>query len=85
MAANNSALCANTDDNRKDYYDYTFQGIVANQEVNGRKPIMRGTENGTNKLVEPHFNEDFLETTAKKRSGVFTKRFRSRLLKQMFW
>ena len=50
MAANNSALCANTDDNRKDYYDYTFQGIVANQEVNGQ-PIMRGTENGTNKLV----------------------------------
>ena len=59
MAANNSALCANTDDNRKDYYDYTFQGIVADQEVNGL-PIMRGTEKGT-KLVEPHFNADFLK------------------------
>lgn len=69
MAANNSALCANTDDNRKDYYDYTFQGIVANQEVNGQ-PIMRGTENGTNKLVEPHFNEDFLKGNNSKKAKL---------------
>lgn len=68
MAANNSALCAN-DDNRKDYYDYTFQGIVANQEVNGQ-PIMRGTENGTNKLVEPHFNEDFLKGNNSKKAKL---------------
>ena len=69
MAANNSALCANTDDNRKDYYDYTFQGIVADQEVNGQ-PIMRGTENGTNKLVEPHFNEDFLKGNNSKKAKL---------------
>ena len=69
MAANNSALCANTDDNRKDYYDYTFRGIVADQEVNGQ-PIMRGTENGTNKLVEPHFNEDFLKGNNSKKAKL---------------
>ena len=69
MAANNSALCANTDDNRKEYYDYTFQGIVADQEVNGQ-PIMRGTENGTNKLVEPHFNEDFLKGNNSKKAKL---------------
>ena len=59
MAANNSVLSADSSDKRMDYYDYTFQGIVADQEVNGQ-PIMRGTENGT-KLVEPHFNADFLK------------------------
>lgn len=69
MAANNSALCAKTDDNRTVYYDYTFQGIVANQEVNGQ-PIMRGTENGTNKLVEPHFNEDFLKGNNSKKAKL---------------
>lgn len=69
MAANNSALCAKTDDNRTDYYDYTFQGIVADQEVNGQ-PIMRGTENGTNKLVEPHFNEDFLKGNNSKKAKL---------------
>lgn len=69
MAANNSALCANTDDNQRDYYDYTFQGIVADQEVNGQ-PIMRGTENGTNKLVEPHFNEDFLKGNNSKKAKL---------------
>lgn len=69
MAANNSALCANTDDNRTKYYDYTFQGIVADQEVNGQ-PIMRGTENGTNKLVEPHFNEDFLKGNNSKKAKL---------------
>ena len=69
MAANNSALCANTDDKRKDYYDYTFRGIVADKEVNGQ-PIMRGTENGTNKLVEPHFNEDFLKGNNSKKAKL---------------
>ena len=69
MAANNSALCAKTDDNRTGYYDYTFQGIVADQEVNGQ-PIMRGTENGTNKLVEPHFNEDFLKGNNSKKAKL---------------
>ena len=68
MAANNSALCANAD-NRTDYYDYTFRGIVADQEVNGQ-PIMRGTENGTNKLVEPHFNEDFLKGNNSKKAKL---------------
>ena len=68
MAANNSALCA-VNDNRKDYYDYTFQGIVADKEVNGL-PIMRGTENGTNKLVEPHFNEDFLKGNNSKKAKL---------------
>ena len=58
MAANNSVLCA-AEDGRKDYYDYTFQGIVADKEVNGL-PIMRGTKDGI-KLVEPHFNADFLK------------------------
>ncbi|MEI3264345.1 MAG: SpaA isopeptide-forming pilin-related protein [Gemmiger sp.] len=69
MAANNSALCAKTDDNRTVYYDYTFQGIVADKEVNGQ-PIMRGTENGTNKLVEPHFNEDFLKGNNSKKAKL---------------
>ena len=69
MAANNSALCANNTDNRTDYYDYTFQGIVADKEVNGQ-PIMRGTENGTNKLVEPHFNEDFLKGNNSKKAKL---------------
>ena len=58
MAANNSVLCA-AEDGRQDYYDYTFQGIVADKEVNGL-PIMRGTKDGI-KLVEPHFNADFLK------------------------
>ena len=69
MAANNSALCANNTDNGTSYYDYTFQGIVADQEVNGQ-PIMRGTENGTNKLVEPHFNEDFLKGNNSKKAKL---------------
>lgn len=67
MAANNSALCAVNDD-RKDYYDYTFQGIVADKEVNGL-PIMSGTKDGI-KLVEPHFNADFLKGNNSKKAKL---------------
>ena len=71
MVDNNSSLCMEGDD--KSYGAYTVQGIVADNATNTSKdglPIMRGTENSTNPLVEPHFNTDFLLGKNSKRTKL---------------
>ena len=60
MVDNNSSLC--TKDNETNHGNLTVQGIVADNATNTSKdglPVMRGTET-SNKLVEPHFNTEFL-------------------------
>ena len=62
MVDNNSSLCTK-DGNDTGHSDCTVQGIVADNATNTSKdglPVMRGTEESTNPLVEPHFNTDFL-------------------------
>ena len=71
MVDNNSSLC--TKDNEKNHGNLTVQGIVADNATNTRKdglPVMRGTENSSKPLVEPHFNTEFLLGTNSKHTKL---------------
>lgn len=71
MVDNNSSLC--TKDNEKNHGNLTVQGIVADDATNTSKdglPVMRGTENSSKPLVEPHFNTEFLLGTNSKHTKL---------------
>ena len=66
MAVNNSVLDDKGErlkgnDNNTYVYDRTFQGLVESKTSDG-KPLLRAKDSITaNALVDPHFNEDFLQ------------------------
>ena len=66
MAVNNSAYNDKgdrlTDDSNNYVYDRTFQGLVEKKASANGLPLLRAKDSITeNALVDPHFNEDFLQ------------------------
>ncbi|WP_291224441.1 SpaA isopeptide-forming pilin-related protein [Gemmiger sp.] len=65
MAINNSTINEDGDGTR---YDYAYQGLVADTTSNGKatgEPLLKDT-----KVVEPHFNKDFLSGTNTKNAKL---------------
>ena len=72
MVDNNSSLCMDNN-HSTDHGNLTVQGIVADDATNTSKdglPVMRGTENSSKPLVEPHFNTEFLLGTNSKHTKL---------------
>ena len=58
MAINNSQYNEDSQNNDNNHTYYAYQGLVANKTSTGKatgEPLLKGT-----KIVEPHFNKDFL-------------------------
>lgn len=58
MAINNSQYNEDSQNNDNNHTHYAYQGLVANTTSTGKatgEPLLKGT-----KIVEPHFNKDFL-------------------------
>ena len=69
MAINNSTINENGDGTR---YDYAYQGLVADTTSNGKatgEPLLKDTLKNT-KVVEPHFNKEFLSGTNSKNAKL---------------
>ena len=69
MAINNSTINEDGDGTR---YDYAYQGLVANTTSNGKatgEPLLKDTLKDT-KVVEPHFNKEFLSGTNSKNAKL---------------
>ena len=69
MAINNSTINEDGDGTR---YDYAYQGLVADTTSNGKatgEPLLKDTLKGT-KVVEPHFNKEFLSGTNSKNAKL---------------
>ena len=69
MAINNSTINEDGDGTR---YDYAYQGLVADTTSNGKatgEPLLKDTLNDT-KVVEPHFNKEFLSGTNSKNAKL---------------
>lgn len=69
MAINNSTINEDGDGTR---YDYAYQGLVANTTPNGKatgEPLLKDTLKDT-KVVEPHFNKEFLSGTNSKNAKL---------------
>lgn len=65
MAINNSTINEDGDGTR---YDYAYQGLVADTTSNGKatgEPLLKDT-----KVVEPHFNKEFLSGTNTKNAKL---------------
>lgn len=69
MAINNSTINEDGDGTR---YDYAYQGLVADTTSNGKatgEPLLKDTKEDT-KVVEPHFNKEFLSGTNSKNAKL---------------
>lgn len=69
MAINNSTINEDGDGTR---YDYAYQGLVADTTSNGKatgEPLLKDTLKNT-KVVEPHFNKEFLSGTNSKNAKL---------------
>ena len=69
MAINNSTINEN---GNGEFYDYAYQGLVADTTSTGNatgEPLLKDTKNGT-KVVEPHFNKEFLSGTNTKNAKL---------------
>ena len=69
MAINNSTINEDGDGTR---YDYAYQGLVADTTSNGKatgEPLLKDTLKDT-KVVEPHFNKEFLSGTNSKNAKL---------------
>ena len=69
MAINNSTI---NEDGDGTCYDYAYQGLVANTTSNGKatgEPLLKDTLKDT-KVVEPHFNKEFLSGTNSKNAKL---------------
>ena len=69
MAINNSTINEDGDGTR---YDYAYQGLVADTTSNGKatgEPLLKDTQKDT-KVVEPHFNKEFLSGTNSKNAKL---------------
>lgn len=69
MAINNSTINEDGDGTR---YGYAYQGLVANTTSNGKatgEPLLKDTLKDT-KVVEPHFNKEFLSGTNSKNAKL---------------
>lgn len=69
MAINNSTINEDGDSTR---YDYAYQGLVADTTSNGKatgEPLLKDTKEDT-KVVEPHFNKEFLSGTNSKNAKL---------------
>ena len=59
MAVNNSVL-DDKGESQNNVYDRTFQGLVEDHTSNGL-PLLRAKNSSNDALIDPHFNEDFLQ------------------------
>ena len=59
MAVNNSVL-DDKGESQNNVYDRTFQGLVEDHTSNGL-PLLRAKNSSKEALIDPHFNEDFLQ------------------------
>ena len=69
MVINNSTINEDGDGTR---YDYAYQGLVADTTSNGKatgEPLLKDTLKDT-KVVEPHFNKEFLSGTNTKNAKL---------------
>ena len=69
MAINNSTI---NEDGSGTRYDYAYQGLVADTTSNGKatgEPLLKDTLKDT-KVVEPHFNKEFLSGTNSKNAKL---------------
>lgn len=69
MAINNSTI---NEDGDGTHYDYAYQGLVADTTSNGKatgEPLLKDTLKDT-KVVEPHFNKEFLSGTNSKNAKL---------------
>lgn len=71
MAINNSTINENGN-NDGEHYDYAYQGLVESQTSTGDatgEPLLKDTLKNT-KVVEPHFNKEFLSGTNSKNAKL---------------
>lgn len=71
MAINNSTINENGN-NDGEHYDYAYQGLVESQTSTGDatgEPLLKDTKEDT-KVVEPHFNKEFLSGTNSKNAKL---------------
>lgn len=69
MAINNSTI---NEDGSGTRYDYAYQGLVADTTSTGKatgEPLLKDTKENT-KVVEPHFNKEFLSGTNTKNAKL---------------
>ena len=69
MAINNSTI---NEDGKGTRYDYAYQGLVESQTSTGDatgEPLLKDTKENT-KVVEPHFNKEFLSGTNSKKAKL---------------
>ena len=69
MAINNSTI---NEDGSGTHYDYAYQGLVADTTSTGKatgEPLLKDTKENT-KVVEPHFNKEFLSGTNTKNAKL---------------
>ena len=71
MAINNSTINENGN-NDGEHYDYAYQGLVKSETSTGDatgEPLLKDTKEDT-KVVEPHFNKEFLSGTNSKNAKL---------------
>ena len=71
MAINNSTINENGN-NDGEHYTYAYQGLVKSETSTGDatgEPLLKDTKNNT-KVVEPHFNKEFLSGTNTKNAKL---------------
>lgn len=69
MAINNSTI---NEEGKGTHYDYAYQGLVADTTSTGKatgEPLLKDTKENT-KVVEPHFNKEFLSGTNTKNAKL---------------
>lgn len=68
MAINNSQYNEDPQNNDNNHTYYAYQGLVADTTSTGKatgEPLLKGT-----KIVEPHFNKDFLSGENSKKAKL---------------